>query len=307
MIGAGIIRSLTGASRRVYWPICRMYARRLGDRPADAVLRSLCKLQFVMVNHFWPDFVRPRRFSEKVWARQLMDRGPMLTLVSDKLRVRDYVVEKGGSNYLIPLYWSGSDPENVPFDCLPMKFVMKTNHGCGYVIIVDDKKKLNQDWVKRQLKKWLAENFAKDTYLGVAWGYRNVRPNIMVEAFVGENDKTPVDYKFWCFGGRVEFVSLHFDRFENHSTLCFDRGFREGSGFDFGLPTYAKRFEVPSNGDEMVRMAETLAAGFPFLRVDMYNVDGRIYFGELTPYPGGVSTRFLPVERDIELGRKWKE
>ncbi|WP_446788318.1 ATP-grasp fold amidoligase family protein [Macellibacteroides fermentans] len=95
------------------------------------------------MNRFWPNFVKPRRFSEKLWSRQLHERSPKLTMISDKLLVRDYAASKVGVNYLVPLLWLGGNPEKIPFDELPNKFVIKTNHGCGYNIIVFDNSKIS--------------------------------------------------------------------------------------------------------------------------------------------------------------------
>jgi len=296
---------INGISKVLYRPICRAYARHLGDMPADALLRFLCSPQFWMVNRFWPNFLQPHRFSEKVWSLQLHSRDSKLTMISDKFWVRDYVAEKVGGEYLVPLLWNGDKPEEIPFDELPLKFVIKMNHGCGYNIIVKDKNQLDREKAKQQLKKWISTNFGNDTFLGIAWGYRNIKPHIAIESFLEENENVPVDYKFWCFSGRVECISLHFDRFESHATLGFNRNFEPG-GLQFDLPLYTGEFKRPSNYKEMVRVAETLAEGFDFMRVDLYNVGGMIYFSELTPYPGGVTTKFEPESMDYLLGEKWK-
>ena len=296
---------ISGLLKVLYWPLCRSYSRHLGDRPADAILRTLCTLQFWTMNGYWPNFVHPLTFSEKVWSRMLHDRDPQLTVLNDKLRVRDFVTAKLGTDNLIPLLWSGDNPEEIPFDELPLKFVIKTNHGCEYNIIVKDKTQLNHAKVKRQLRKWLGENFGQDTFLGIAWGYKNIKPVIIIESFIEDKGKPPVDYKCWCFSGRIEFISLHFDRFENHVTLSFDRNFEPG-GLNFGFPLYNKEYERPSNHEEIIRVAESLAKEFGFMRVDLYNVENRIYVSELTPYPGGVSINFEPKSLDYALGEKWK-
>jgi hypothetical protein len=235
----------------------------------------------------------------------LHERDSLLTLVNDKLRVRDYAAERVGSEYLIPLLWSGEKPETIPFDELPSKFVIKATHGCGYNIVVKDKAQINKKKTRLQVKKWLSENFGQDKYLGIAWGYKNIKPTIIIESFIEENGKAPVDYKFWCFSGRVVSISLHFDRFEKHSTRSFNRNFEPG-GLRFNLPQYSGEYQRPANYNEMVKVAESLADGFDFMRVDLYNPDGRILVGELTPYPGGVSAKFDPESVDYALGEKWK-
>jgi TupA-like ATPgrasp len=289
----------------LYWPICRAYVRHIvGDRPADAILRWLCSPQFWRVHRFWPDFVHPRRFTEKLWSRMLHDRDPQLTLVNDKLRVRDYTAAKVGSKYLIPLLWHGNNPEEIPFDELPLKFVIKTNHGCGYIIIVKDKTQLDQNKARQQLKKWLGENHCQDIYLGTEWGYKNIKPCIIIETFIEENGKAPVDYKFYCFSGRIEFLTLHFDRFEEHKTRSFDRNF-EPNEFRYDFEQWGGECQRPPNFETMVQLVESLAEGFDFMRVDLYSIENMVYFSELTPYPGGVSTKFLPASYDYVLGKKW--
>lgn len=290
----------------MYLRTCRVYARYfIGDRPADSIYRFLCSLQFWRTHRFWPDFVHPHRFSEKVWSRMLHDRYPLLTVISDKLRVRDYVKSKTGAACLIPLLWRGEKPEDIPFDVLPSGFVIKANHGCGYNIIVRDKSKIKPDVIRSKLSTWLSTNYCQDNLLGVEWGYKNIKPSIIIESLIVEDEKVPVDYKFYCFSGRVEFLTLHFDRFVEHKTKTFDRNF-EPHEFTYHFSQWSGESLRPQNFVEMIQLAESLAEGFDFIRVDLYSVENRVYFSEFTPYPGGVSTQFLPVRQDYVLGEKWK-
>jgi hypothetical protein len=300
-----IAKLINIAYRFLYWPICRAYAKLfVKDKPADAVLSELCKLQFWTSYRYWPNFRKPRRFSEKLWSRMLYDRDPRLTLISDKIKVRDYVAERVGREYLIPLLWQGDSAEDIPYDRLPDRFVIKTNHGCGYVILMKDKARINKKQVREQLERWLKENFGRDTYLGIAWGYNNIKPAIMIEAFIGEAQRAPVDYKFYCYGGRVEFATLHFDRFGEHRTRSYDRDF-EPHEFKYDFNQWTGEFVRPSNYGDMVRLAELLARDFDFMRVDLYSAGDAVFFGELTPYPGGVNTKFLPARQEWILGKAW--
>lgn len=294
----------------LYMPLCRLYAKHvLGNKPADTLYCWLCSLQFIRTHHFWPNFRQPERFTEKIWHKMLFDRSPQLTLLNDKLLVRDFVKSKIGSECLIPLLWKGNNPELIPFTELPSKFVIKTNHGCAYNIIVKNKTEVNEREIKKQLAQWLKTNYCDDFLIGIEWGYKNIKPYIIIESFIGATDKAPEDYKFYCFSGHVEFVTVHFDRFTEHKTLSFDRDFMPHEfTYDFAKWRGEFRGEIkrPSNFESMVQIAESLAVDFDFMRVDLYNVNNRIYFGELTPYPGGVSTRFLPISQDYKLGKKWK-
>jgi len=236
----------------------------------------------------------------------LFERNPVFTSITDKYRVREYVTEMVGSDRLIPLLWKGETPEEIPFDSLPNKFVIKTNHGCDYNIIVEDKRQLEIKKVIIRLKKWLGENFGNDTFLGIAWAYRNIKPMILIESFLEENGRVPVDYKFFCFSGRVEFFKIDFSRFEAHSEKFFDRNFIKLDLFEQGLRQHHGKIDLPRNIDEMIAYAESLGAGFDFIRVDLYSIGEKIYFGELTAYPGGTSAKFEPDYYDYLFGEKWK-
>ncbi len=225
-------------------------------------------------------------------------------MILDKLRVRDYVINKVGSDCLIPLLWSGGNPEEIPFDELPSNFVIKTNHASWYNIIVKDKTKIDRKNVIKQLNKWLCENFSQDTYLGIAWGYKNIKPAVIIESFIGKGEKVPLDYKFYCLAGRVEALTMQFDRFVNQTAIGFDRDFRPHA-FRSSLPRYYGPVRRPDNFDSMVQIAESIAEGFDFMRVDLYSLGKKIYVGELTPYPGGVTTKFLPTREDFRLGEIW--
>ena len=297
----------SGLLKGLLWPVCRLYARRLGDRPADGVYRFLCSLQFWKVYRFWPNFVQPRLFTEKLWSRMLHSRDPLLTLICDKVKVRDFVAGRAGRDSLIPLLWSGAEPADIPFDDLPSRFVMKANHGSGYNILVTDKSKLDRADAKRKLTKWLKQNFALDKYLGAAWGYKNIEPGIIIEAYIGDEDRPPADFKFYCFSGRVELLTLHVDRFDGLRSITLDRDF-ERITFGPGFKQEGFEYQRPPNYEEMVRLAEVLSAGFDFVRVDLYSVGRKVYFGELTPYPVGVSQFYsFDISRfDRPLGEKWK-
>lgn len=292
----------------LYWPVCRAYARLvLGDKPADPLMRFLCSLQYWNVFGSWPDFVNPRLFSEKLWSRMLHSRDPLLKIVSDKLRVRDYLTDKVGNAHLVPLLWKGENPEDIPFDEMPDAFVIKTNHGCGFNIIVRDKAKLDRFKTKRLLRKWLKIDFCRNMYLGTEWGYKHIKPAIMVESFIGENGKPPLDYKFYCFAGTVELLTVHFDRHTNHATKAFLRD-KSPCRFRLVFSQYDKPYQLPQNIDNMIELAESLAAGFDFIRVDLYSPGQKIYFGEISPYPAGVGafTGFDISKLDLTLGGKWK-
>jgi len=286
--------------------MCRAYARYfVGDKHADSVMCFFCALYFWRKHGYWPHFNNPRSFEEKLCWRMLFDRNPLWTILSDKLRVRNYVASKVGSEYLVPLLWNGDDTEEIPFDELPMKFVIKATHGCHYNIIVRNKTQLDQAKARRQLKKWLGENYCQDRWLGKEWAYKNIRPTIIVESFLDDNGNVPVDYKFFCFSGRVEFFKVDFDRFEDHSEKFFDKDCNPLDLFEQGINQYRGKILHPDNFYEMFRVAETLSQSLDFIRVDLYSLGNLIYVGELTCYPGGGITRWIPEKYDFIFGEKW--
>jgi hypothetical protein len=206
---------------------------------------------------------------------------------------------------LIPLLWSGEKPDQIPFDLLPTAFVIKATHGCGYNRLVQNKMEIDYEEVRLILEKWLSKNYCQDNLIGIEWGYKNIKPHIIIESFIEENGKYPVDYKFWCFSGRTEVITVHIDRFEKHVVRTLNRNF-EPYNFLFPLDNGSGEYQRPTCFKEMVEFAESLAENFDFMRVDLYNSGNRIYFSELTPYPGGVTAKFEPDDLDLALGEKWK-
>jgi hypothetical protein len=293
--------------KSVYLPFCRAYSRSfVRDKPADFLLRLFSSLYFWRVHGYWPQLRTPRSFEEKVTARMLFDRDPKWTLLSDKLRVRDYVEKRAGKDVLIPLLWSGTRSRDIPFDTFPDQFVIKANHGCGYNIIVSDISQFNTELTKSKIDAWLNENFCHDYILGTAWAYRNISPSIIVESFIGGHGKPPVDYKFFCFDGKVEMFKMDFDRFTDHSVAFFDRRCQKLDVHEKGLKRFSGLITLPDSIHEMIEVAERLATGLDFIRVDLYNNSNRTFFGELTCYPSGGNGPWVPESFDFNCGAKWK-
>ena len=292
--------------RKFYQEMCCAYSRSfVRDRPADLIMRVLCAPYFRQVHGYWPNYLKPRSFSEKVWYRMLFDRNPLWTLLSDKWAVRQYVAERAGTECLIPVLWHGINPEDIPFDNLPNRFVIKATHGCGYNIIIPDKGQVNRTEIVFRLRQWIKENYGTDVFPGIQWGYKNIKPAIIVEQFLGSNGIVPWDYKIYCFAGRVHFVEVHLDRFVQHATAAMDRNFDPVNTL-FGEVGQHAPVGRPENHQELIRVAEALAEGLDFIRVDLYAVKGHIYFGELTCYHGGGCQPCATRQTDFSLGRLWE-
>jgi hypothetical protein len=235
----------------------------------------------------------------------LFDRNPTLTSVSDKLGVRDHVAKIAGNHNLIPLIWQGKNTNDIPFNGLPKQFALKTNHGCGYNILVHDKTQINQADIIQKVSGWLKKNYCTDTGFGVEWAYKNIGPSILIESLLDDNGKALIDYKFYCYAGRAEIILMVFGRYDNLTTKHFTRDLVP-IGLSKGRTQYEGHVMPPENFGQMLEIAERLATGFDFMRVDLYNVKGQIYFGELTCYPATGLSRFIPREYDYLFGEKWE-
>lgn len=242
------------------------------------------------------DLQNPKTFNEKLQRLKLYNRKPEYTTMVDKYKVRNYIADKIGEEYLIPLIGVWDDPDDIDFDSLPNQFVLKCNHNSGLgMCICKDKSKLDINNVKKGLQKGLEQDY----YLtGREWPYKNVFRKIICEKYLGDN---PKDYKFFCFNGKVHYVLVCSDRFNNLKETFFDLNWDiapfKRPGID--IDNYIKK---PHNLENMIDLAEILSKDIPFLRVDFYEVENKIYFGELTFYPASGFSPFEPNEWDHKLG-----
>lgn len=287
--------------------LCRAYGRRKmpGDEPADQVIVFLSKLVFFLAHHYWPHFKKPRSFSEKIFKRMLNSRNKIWADITDKLSVRAYVQHRAGNEILIPMLWTGHDINHIPFEKLPSAFVIKMNHGSGYNIIIREKESYDIKEILSKMETWCAENYCTDKTMGIEWAYKNIKPQILIEKYISGKSKPAEDYKFYCFSGRAEYFVIIYDRFGHHRERHFTRDFVP---LDFwnGVDLHRGPFIRPKNFEKMLEIADALSAGLDFIRVDLYNVEGKIYFGEMTVYPAGGLARFIPREWDFILGSKWQ-
>jgi len=253
----------------------------------------------------------PTTFNEKIQWLKLYSRKPIHTLCADKLLVRDYVEERIGQESLIPLLWSGTDPNRIPFQNLPDEYIIKTSHTSSRNILVKDSHMLirgvahpfEKNLLLKTLTKYLRENYYKRYR---EWQYKNITPTIVVEHLLKNPDNSEIaNYKFSCFNGNVEFIEVQLSKFD-----------RRSYGVNYYTPQWKLlpftmgsevnvRSEIspPQNLDKMLTIAHSLAAEFPFARVDLYNQDGRIFFGELTFHPAGGFVPFNPPEWDAIFGK----
>ena len=246
----------------------------------------------------WPNLEAPRGFNEKILFKMLHDRRPMLTLFSDKLRVRGYVRKTAPALSSPTLYWWSSRAEALPFDALPRAFVLKANHGSGWNCLVQDKNTVRRTELVRLGQRWLDSDF---TIVGREWAYRDIRRALYAEQLLqSPGASAPPDYKLFVFSGKVRLIQVDRDRFARHTQVLYDERWNLVDGTV--AAAQGEAIERPTSLALMIETAEALSAGIDFLRVDLYDLDDGVYFGELTSSPNKGLSPFRPASLDRLLG-----
>ncbi len=252
---------------------------------------------------YYPNILQPSTFNEKIQSRKLFDRRPILQIAADKYAVRAFVAARLGETALPVLHHVTADPEDLPFAALPDRYVVKATHGSGWIHIVKDRADADEALIRRLCRSWLDQNFYEQT---LEWAYRDIPPRILVEEFLDNGAGEPAeDYKLFTFNGRVEYIQVDVGRFTDHRKSFFDRDWRPVA-LRQECENFPGLIARPGNLAALIEAAETLAAGIDFVRVDLYSVQDRIYFGELTMTPGNGYFRFEPASFDESFGRLWR-
>lgn len=250
------------------------------------------------------DWNNLQTYTEKMQWEKLYDKNPLKVTLSDKYLVRNWVASKIGDEYLIPLLGKWDTTKDLDFEKLPNQFVLKTNCGSGDVIIIRDKSKLSKHdkkVIKAKLDYYLKCDFGATSY---ELHYSLIKPCIIAEKFIDSSEKDLPDYKFLCFDGKAYFCWVDKGRYSNHSRHVYDTewNFQKWNQMyeirDIGIPK-------PQNFDVMLKIATKLSEGFPHVRVDLYNIEGKIYFGEMTFTNGSGFDLIHPYEADLHLGSLW--
>ncbi len=247
---------------------------------------------------FYLPIERPRTFNEKIQWSKIHDNKVIKTLLTDKYLVRDWVKNKIGEEYLIPLYGQWSSFDDIDFSSLPDQFVLKANHGSGWNIIVTDKAKFDYEKAQEKINLWLSQSFAY--CYGFELHYRGIQPRIIAEKYIGGDDDL-YDYKFLCFAGKVKFVWVDSLRYIDHRRDIFDVNWKH-QPFTIQYPNAESLPRCPEKLEEMLQVAEVLCADYPHVRVDLYCTAGKIYFGELTFTGESGVGKIMPQEYDRLLG-----
>lgn len=269
-------------------------------------------LQYWLISHRWPDLKSPKRFTEKIQWYKIHYRNPLLLQCVDKYAVQKYVEKKmGGRTILNDLYQLCDTADKIDFTSLPDRFVIKTTDGGNgdNVLIVKDKKSLDIAKTIRKVNSWRNKKYY---VVSREWAYKGAKKSqIIVERYLedkGNAEGGLNDYKFFCFSGKPYVCQIISDRFSEEHIDFYDMDWNRLVGL-VGLNPQAtnspKDWPKPKNFERMVEIARILSADFPFVRVDLYNIDGKIYFGELTFYPASGYGSFRPDSFDFELGEQF--
>lgn len=249
---------------------------------------------------YWVNLKNPKTFNEKIIKIKLKD-NPIFTELSDKINVREYVEKKIGNQHLTTIYQTTEDPDYIEWESLPNSFVIKSTKSGGSqgVIIVNNKETaLEAPYLIKQCREAFREKFG--SWTNEDW-YTRIKPRLLIEELLkDESGAIPTDYKFHCFSGKCHFVQVDIDRFTNHKRSFYSPDWQL-QPFTYNYPP-ASILGKPENLKEMVKIAEALAQGFDFVRVDLYSLKNRIVFGEMTFCPESGWCNFSPRIWDKKLG-----
>lgn len=222
----------------------------------------------------------PHTFNEKIQWLKLYDSTPLKTKLADKYLVRDWIKEKIGEKYLVPVLGVYDRFSDIDFSHLPEKFVIKCNHGSGWNIIIKDKSKIDKAQIKKQINQWLKTNYAFQA--GLELHYKDIKPKIIIEQYMEDENGELRDYKYTCINGKPEFIWIDSARFTQHKRNIYDLNWHQ---LPYKINSSYQTFpspEKPSCLEEMTQLAEILCQGFIYARIDFYIINNQVYFGEIT-------------------------
>jgi hypothetical protein len=264
---------------------------------------------YVLNHRKLPNLFKPKTLNEKLTALKYTLNEPIFTTLCDKIEVKEYLRNHGFGDILTDTYQVVQKWEDFDFEALPEKFVVKTNHYSGDVLIVKNKQEFNPEEYADQFNSFLKNDLYEENR---ERQYKGINKLIFAEEFIVTSDGSNLkDYKFHCFNGKVEFIQVDIDRFSNHQRSFYSRSW-EILPFNWcpkknGRQLYGQYetlLETPENFEKMIQTAELLSVGFDYCRIDLYNDSGKILFGEITFIPGGARERFFPEKYDRIFGSK---
>lgn len=266
--------------------------------------KAYISYQYKYITHHKLDWKGLNRYTEKLQYLRLYvyPKDDLVSKCAGRVGVREYVKEQGFDDLLIKIYGVFDRFEDIDFSKLPNQFVLKCSHGCAMNYICYDKNKINYDELKKKFNKWLKTNYGKKT---LELHYSKIKPQIIIEELMLENNKLPTEYKIHVFNGKARNLYVVTSRGVDirYNNYYIDWTPFDGSQFN-GWKKTDYPLKKPSNFDKMVEVAEKLASKFPFVRVDLYNINGKIYFSEMTFTPAKGTLILDDDQCDFEMG-KW--
>ena len=260
------------------------------------------KHQYKYITHHKLNLKNPVRYTEKLQYLRLFvyPKDNLVIKAASRDGAREYVKEKGYEDLLIPIYGIFDKFDDIDFDKLPNQFVIKCTHACAFNEIVRDKSKFDKIASRKKFNKWLKTNYGNQT---IERHYSPIKPRIIVEQYLGEIDSLPTEYKIHVFNGKARSMYVVTGRGVDirYNNYYIDWEEFDGSQFN-GWKKREEKLPIPSNWDEMVKIAEKLGEDFPFVRVDLYNINGKIYFSELTFTPAKGTLILDDDKCDFEMG-----
>lgn len=243
----------------------------------------------------------PKTFNEKLQWLKLNDRKKEYSDLVDKYETKNIIGQLIGEEYIIPTLGIWDSFDEIDFDSLPKSFVMKCTHDSGGLVVCKDKANLDIEDARRKIEASLKKNYYYSTR---EWPYKNVKPRIIAEEFIGDISSIPEDYKFYTFGGEIDSVMICKERELGYPKFLFYDLDWNRLQYQRVEPVYEKEESKPKNFEDMCRIVEKLAEGFCQMRVDLYNIDGKIYFGEMTFFNQSGFDVDITYETDLYWGEK---
>ena len=260
---------------------------------AMRIIPDRAYIQMYYFAHFkkFCNLKNPKTYNEKLNWLKLHDKNPIYTRIVDKFEAKEYVKDIIGDQYIIPTLGVWDNFDDIDFDELPQQFVLKCTHDSEGLVIVKDKDKLDKEMAKNKIESALKQNFF---YIGREWPYKNVKPRIIAEKYMEDHiDGELRDYKFFCFDGEPKAMFVASDRASDNVKFdYFDLNFNH-LDIKQKYPHAEQPLRKPVTFEKMIELSKVLSKGFPHVRVDFYEVDGQLYFGELTFYH---FSGFMPFE-----------
>ncbi|MDM0995605.1 ATP-grasp fold amidoligase family protein [Clostridium perfringens] len=240
----------------------------------------------------------PKTFNEKINWMKLNYKNEKATICADKYEVRKYLEDRGYKWLLNDLIGVYENVDEIDVDKLPNRFVLKATHGSGWNLIVKNKNNIKWNPWKLIMKSWLKQNFY---YYGREWVYKNMKPRIICEKYLEDRNGELLDYKVYCFNGEPKFIQVDVDRFGNHTGNYYDINWND-MPFQYDDENSGRIIDKPKNLKEILDISRDLSKEFPHVRVDFYEVNGNLYFGELTFFTASGTAKFKPEKYDEIVG-----